>query len=84
MITISGTLSKGWMAKKLGVKFDREYYFDPDRRYAIDRKCNEYAAAEFPGMRLFFSESNLGHLVGSDSIKTLCLLSAMVSYCFSI
>jgi hypothetical protein len=60
MITISGTLSKGWMAKALGVKFDRDYYFDPDRRYAIDCKCNEYAAAEFPGMRLFYSESNLG------------------------
>ena len=62
MITISGTLSKGWMAKALGVKFDRDYYFDPDRRYAIDRKCNEYAAAQFPEMRLFYSESNLGQI----------------------
>jgi hypothetical protein len=62
MITISGTLSKGWMAKALGVRFDRDYYFDPDRRYAIDCKCNEYAAAQFPGMRLFYSESNLGQI----------------------
>jgi hypothetical protein len=60
MITISGTLSKGWMAKASGVRFDRDYYFDPDRRYAIDCKCNEYVAAQFPGMRLFYSESNLG------------------------
>jgi hypothetical protein len=62
MITISGTLSKGWLAKALGVKFDRDYYFDPDRRYAIDCKCNEYAAAQFPEMRLFYSESNLGQI----------------------
>lgn len=62
MITISGTLSKGWMAKALGVSFDYDYYFDPDRRYAIDCECNEYATAEFPGMRLFYSESNLGQI----------------------
>ncbi len=62
MINISGTLSKGWMAGALGVSFDRDYYFDPDKRYAIDCKCNEYAAAQFPGMRLFYSESNLGQI----------------------
>jgi hypothetical protein len=62
MITISGTLSKGWMAEALGVRFDRDYYFNPDRHYAIDCKCNEYATAQFPGMRLFYSESNLGQI----------------------
>jgi len=62
MINISGTLSKGWMAKALSVKFDRDYYFNPEKRYAIDCKCNEYAAAQFPGMRLFYSESNLGQI----------------------
>jgi hypothetical protein len=62
MMTISGTLSKGWMARALGIKFDRDYYFDPDKRYAIDCKCNGYAATEFPGMRLFYSESNLGQI----------------------
>jgi hypothetical protein len=61
-ITISGTLSKGWMAKVLGVTFDRNYYFDPDRRYDIDCRCNEYAAKQFPGMRVFYSESNLGQI----------------------
>ena len=62
MITTSGTLSKGWMAKALGVTFDREYYFNPKRRYAIDCRCNEYAAEQFPGMRIFYSESNLGQI----------------------
>ena len=62
MITISGTLSKGWIANALGVKFDRDYYFDPNRRYAIDCRCNEYAAEQFPDMRLFYCESNLGQI----------------------
>jgi hypothetical protein len=71
MITISGTLSKGRMAKSLGVAFDRDYYFDPDKRYAIDSLCNEYAAEQFPGMRLFYSESNLGQIDywGNDQIQ---------------
>lgn len=62
MITISGTLSKGWLAKALGVQFDRDYYFNPQKRYAIDCQCNEYAIEQFPGMRLFYSESNLGQI----------------------
>ncbi len=50
------------MAEVLGVKFDRDYYFNPQRRYAIDSQCNEYAAEKFPDMRLFYSESNLGQI----------------------
>ena len=62
MITISGTLSKAWLAEALGVKFDRDYYFDKDKRYSIDCRCNEYAMKQFPDMRLFYSESNLGQI----------------------
>jgi len=62
MISISGTISKAWMAETLGVKFDREYYFNPDIRYIVDSLCNEYAEEHFPGMRLFYSESNLGQI----------------------
>ncbi|MHC4639996.1 MAG: uroporphyrinogen decarboxylase family protein [Planctomycetota bacterium] len=62
MITISGTLSKAWLAEALGVKFDRDYYFNPDKRFSIDCRCNEYAAEKFPDMRLFYSESNLGQI----------------------
>ena len=50
------------MAKVLGVKFDRDYYLEPKRRYDIDSQCNEYAAEHFHGMRLFYSESNLGQI----------------------
>jgi hypothetical protein len=61
-INISGTLSKAWLAEAIGVKFDREYYFDPNKRYAVDCRCNEYAAEHFPAMRIFYSESNLGQI----------------------
>jgi len=61
-ISISGTLSKAWLAEALGVKFDRDYYFDSNKRYAVDCRCNEYAEEKFPGMRLFYSESNLGQI----------------------
>ena len=50
------------MAEALGVKFDREYYFNPDVRYLVDSLCNEFALEHFPDMRLFFSESNLGQI----------------------
>ncbi len=62
MISIKGTLSKAWMHQALGVAFDRDYYFDPARRHAVDCLCNQYAAEKFPGMSLFYSESNLGRL----------------------
>ena len=62
MITISGTISKAWMAGELGVRFDREYYLNPDIRYLIDSLCNEYALEHFGDMRLFYSESNLGQI----------------------
>jgi hypothetical protein len=62
MITISGTISKAWMAEALGVMFDREYYFNPDIRYIVDSLCNEYAEEHFGDMRLFYSESNLGQI----------------------
>ncbi|MBN1506612.1 MAG: hypothetical protein JW955_07190 [Sedimentisphaerales bacterium] len=62
MIGITGTLSKAWMHRALGVVFNRDYYFDPVRRHEVDCLCNEYAAEMFPGMGLFYSESNLGRL----------------------
>ncbi len=62
MITISGTLSKGWMNRAIGVVFARDYYFDPAQRHTMDSRCNEYAAETFPGMGIFYSESNLGRI----------------------
>jgi len=55
------------MAEAIGVVFDRDYYLDPQRRYAVDCRCNDYAAECFAGMRLFYSESNLGQIDYWDS-----------------
>jgi hypothetical protein len=71
MITITGTLSKAWMNRALGVAFDRDYYFDPAKRHAIDCRCNEYAAETFPGMAVFYSESNLGRIDYWDKNQVL-------------
>jgi hypothetical protein len=71
MITITGTLSKAWMNRALGVAFDRDYYFDPAKRHAIDCRCNEYAAETFPNMGVFYSESNLGRIDCWDKSQVL-------------
>ncbi len=71
MITVTGTLSKAWMNRTLGVTFDRDYYFDPVKRHAVDCRCNEYAAATFPGMAVFYSESNLGRIDYWDKKQVL-------------
>lgn len=62
MITIAGTLSKGWMHRAIGVTFDRDYYFDPAKRHTVDGLCNRYAAETFRDMAVFYSESNLGRI----------------------
>jgi hypothetical protein len=71
MITITGTLSKAWMNRALGVAFDRDYYLDPAKRHAIDCRCNEYAAETFPDMEVFYSESNLGRIDYWDKNQVL-------------
>ncbi len=59
-ISLAGSLSKGWMARALDVAFDREYYFDLQKRLEIDRRCNEYARGELADLNIFYTESNLG------------------------
>ena len=60
MISLVGSLSKGWMAKHIDVVFDRDYYFDLNRRYETDRRCNEYATEKLSDLNIFYTESNLG------------------------
>jgi hypothetical protein len=62
MIGLTGTLSKAWMHRALGVVFNRDYYFNPATRYTTDCRCNEYAARTFPDLPVFYSESNLGRI----------------------
>jgi hypothetical protein len=66
MIRIAGSVSKSWLANELGVEFDRQYYFDPVRRHAIDRQCNEYVAKTLGDLEVFYTESNLGRVEWYD------------------
>ena len=62
MIPMSGTVSKGWLAKYLDVAFDYKYYFDPDVRYNTDAICSTYIKTSFNDLNIFNSESNLGQI----------------------
>lgn len=60
MSVLNLSVSKGWIAQRLDVCFDREYYFDPKRRYATDSQCSEYVERELGDLNACFTESNLG------------------------
>ena len=71
MIRLSGSLSKGWMARHLDVTFDRAYYFDPTTRLDTDTRCNEYAARTLSDLDIFYTESNLGQFEHFTSHQVL-------------
>lgn len=60
MIRVAGSVSKSWLAHRLGVAFDRDYYFDTRKRHQIDAACNEYIAENLGDLNVFYTESNLG------------------------
>jgi len=60
VISIEASISKGWLSRALGVRFDRDYYLDPRRRREIDRRCGEYARRELADLQIACTESNLG------------------------
>lgn len=60
MTSLDISVSKGWIAERLNVCFDRDYYFDPQRRYEIDSRCADYVERELGGIKACFTESNLG------------------------
>ena len=55
-----GSLSKGWMSRHLDVSFDRDYYFKPKVRHAVDTRYNNYAESELADLDIIYTESNLG------------------------
>lgn len=61
-VSFCGSVSKGWLAKAIGVTFDRAYYLDPERRRETDRLCHQYVAGELADLNLFYTESNLGQI----------------------
>lgn len=60
MIRMAGSVSKRWLARQLGVVFDRAYYFDVEQRQATDIRCNQYVAQMLGDLDVFYTESNLG------------------------
>ena len=71
MIRIAGSVAKSWLARELGVEFDRQYYFDPRRRHAIDRHGNAHVAKVLGDLEVFYTEANLGRREWYDSDQVL-------------
>ncbi len=71
MAGIAGTVSKSWMAEAIGVAFNRDYYFDPASRFAVDRKCHAQVGETLGDLGLFFTESNLGRVAYHDPRQVL-------------
>ena len=59
------------MAETLGVRFNREYYLNPDIRYIVDSLCNEYALEHFGDMRLFEFLAKSGKLSAREAGEKL-------------
>ena len=62
MISVIGSLSKSWLAKELSISFDRDYYFDLNKRYEVDGLCHKYIREQLYDLDIFYTESNLGQL----------------------
>jgi len=60
MVALEVSVSKGFVAEHLGVVFDREYYFDPQRRQQVDSQCQAFVRRELADLGACFTESNLG------------------------
>jgi len=71
MLNVEVSVSKGWLAQRLGVAFDRDYYLDPQRRRQIDRKCHECVERELADLDALFTESNLGRRPWFDARQAL-------------
>jgi len=60
MVSLAVSVSKGFVAGRLGAVFDRAYYFDPTRRHDVDLQCQELVRRELADLDACFTESNLG------------------------
>ena len=59
MISIQGSVSKGWLYNEGGFSFDERYYFDPLYRWKQDREIDKFLNDRFPEYALYNMESNL-------------------------
>jgi hypothetical protein len=70
VIGIAGSVAKSWLAKELGVRFDRAYYFDAQVRQAVDQPCRQHVARVLADLPVCYTESNLGRAewLGADQV----------------
>jgi len=59
MITIQASVSKGWLNKTGGFKFNEEYYMEPLFRFEQDRKIDLFVKEYFPQYPVYNMEDNL-------------------------
>jgi hypothetical protein len=59
-LKVEVSVSKAFLAHTLKIAFDRAYYFDPERRRAIDACCHDYVCRHLAEIGAFYTESNLG------------------------
>lgn len=71
MATIEATASKAWLHEQMGAVFDKGYYFDPDRRFEVDRACDAYLRETLPELGLVCGESNLTRPAYADEARVL-------------
>ena len=57
-LTLETSVSKAFMADAIGVRFERDYYFDPAVRRAVDARCQQYAEEHLRDLAAFYTESN--------------------------
>ncbi len=71
MITIQGSVSKGWLHKEDSFSFQDKYYFDPLFRWNQDRAADLFVANKFPDLPIYNMESNLVQAEYFDSNQIL-------------
>lgn len=59
MITVQASVSKGWLHKNGGFKFNQKYYLDPYYRMQQDEECHQFIKKKFPEYPLYNMEDNL-------------------------
>ncbi len=71
MPSLEISVSKAWLARAIGVVFDRAYYLDPFHRREVDARCHEHVRRELAGLDACFTESNLGRRAHMDDAQVL-------------
>lgn len=59
-IRIEISVSKAFLNQAAGLQFDRNYYFNPNRRRSVDAQCHAYVEQHLSDLGAFYTESNLG------------------------